>query len=96
MWKKGNKIIAIDDKLFEPDEDDRTKLEKVENGNKLTIKLAGEDDAGEYLCQVTAAETIELVHDVKIRGGRSPQLSDHLDYIFSGAQDRGCPRIRSY
>jgi len=67
MWKKGNKIIAIDDKLFEPDEDDRTKLEKVENGNKLTIKLAGEDDAGEYLCQVTAAETIELVHDVKIR-----------------------------
>jgi len=67
MWKKGNKIIAIGDKLFEPDEDDRTKLEEVENGNRLTIRLAGEDDAGEYLCQVTAAETIELVHDVKIR-----------------------------
>lgn len=67
MWKKGNKIIAIGDKLFEPEEDDRTKLEKIVNGNKLTIRLAEEDDAGEYLCQVTAAETIELVHDVQIR-----------------------------
>eukprot|EP00090_Calanus_glacialis_P003066 TRINITY_DN12217_c0_g1_i1.p1 TRINITY_DN12217_c0_g1~~TRINITY_DN12217_c0_g1_i1.p1 ORF type:complete len:608 (-),score=110.53 TRINITY_DN12217_c0_g1_i1:469-2292(-) len=67
MWKKGNKIIAINDKLFEKDEDDRTKVEKVPNGNRLTIRLAEEDDAGEYLCQVTAAETIELVHDVQIR-----------------------------
>jgi len=67
MWKKGNKIIAINDKLFEIDEDDRTQVEKIPNGNKLTIRLAEEDDAGEYLCQVTAAETIELVHDVQIR-----------------------------
>jgi len=67
MWKKGNKIIAMGDKLYEPDEDDRIKLEKIENGNKLTIRLAGEDDAGEYLCQVTATEIIELVHDVQIR-----------------------------
>ena len=69
MWKKGNKIIAISIRLF-AEEDNRTKLEKIENGNKLTIRLAGEDDAGEYLCQVTAAEIIELVHDVQIRGDK--------------------------
>eukprot|EP00092_Neocalanus_flemingeri_P008763 GFUD01009436.1.p1 GENE.GFUD01009436.1~~GFUD01009436.1.p1 ORF type:complete len:618 (+),score=134.10 GFUD01009436.1:101-1954(+) len=67
MWKKGNKIIVLNDKPFENDE--RIKVEKVPNGNKLSIRLAEEDDAGDYLCQVPVAEseTIELVHNVKIR-----------------------------
>ena len=68
MWKKGNNILAINDKLFENDKDGRMKLEKVLNGNKLSIRLAEEDDGGEYICQVTAVETIELVHNVQIRG----------------------------
>jgi len=65
MWKKGTEIIALNDKLFE--NDDRIKVEKVHNGNLLSIILAEEDDAGEYLCHVSAAETIELVHNVEIR-----------------------------
>jgi PDZ domain-containing secreted protein len=77
MWKKGNTIIAINDKLFENDEDDRIELEKVPNGNKLSIRLAEEEDAGEYICQVTAAETIELVHDVQIRGD-SPKTINQI------------------
>jgi len=67
MWKKGNKIIAISDKLYDKRDEERIVIEKVPNGNILSIRLAEEDDAGEYLCQVTAAETIELVHDVQIR-----------------------------
>ena len=52
------------------------------NGNRLTIRLAEEDDAGEYLCQVTAAETIELVHDVQIRGDKWTK-SSNLKSLFS-------------
>ena len=70
MWKKGNKIIAISDKLYDKRDEERIVIEKVPNGNILSIRLAEEDDAGEYLCQVTAAETIELVHDVQIRGDK--------------------------
>ena len=50
------------------DDDDRIVVEKVPNGNILSIRLAEEDDAGAYTCQVSAAETIELVHNVEIRG----------------------------
>jgi len=66
LWKKGNKIIVLNGRLYE-DDDDRIVVEKVPNGNILSIRLAEEDDAGEYTCQVSAAETIELVHNVEIR-----------------------------
>jgi len=67
MWKKGNKIIVMNNKPFE--NDDRIKVEKVPNGNKLSIRLAEEEDAGEYSCQLpySVEETIELVHNVTVR-----------------------------
>jgi len=66
MWKKGSKVISLNNKVFEND-DERIKVMKVPNGNELTIRLAEADDAGEYICQVTAVETIELVYNVEIR-----------------------------
>ena len=68
----------MNDKPYEKD-DDRIEVEKIPNGNKLSVRLAGKDDAGEYLCQVTAKETIELVHDVQIRGDK---LHDILHIIL--------------
>ena len=76
MWKKGNKIIVMNNKPFE--NDDRIKVEKVPNGNKLSIRLAEEEDAGEYSCQLpySVEETIELVHNVTVRGDSDIKTSN--------------------
>ena len=65
------------------DDDDRIVVEKVPNGNILSIRLAEEDDAGAYTCHVSAAETIELVHNVEIRGdGKLKQTKNGNFLIF--------------
>ena len=48
--------------------DPRVQLVKETNGNTLVISLAEEDDAGEYVCQVSTYKPIEIKHSVKIRG----------------------------
>jgi len=65
IWKRGNRIIALGNKPYE-DDDSRVKVEDTANGNTLVIRLSEEKDAGEYVCQVSAAQPVELKHTVKI------------------------------
>ena len=46
----------------------RNSLAKGTNGNTLVISLAEEEDAGEYVCQLSTYKPIEIKHSVKIRG----------------------------
>jgi len=65
IWKKGNKIITLGDKPYE-DDDSRVQVEKAANGNTLVIRLSEEKDAGDYVCQLSSAKSVELTHTVKI------------------------------
>lgn len=67
IWKRGNRIITLGDKPYE-DDDSRVQVEKTANGNTLVIRLSEEKDAGDYVCQVSSAKSVELKHTVKIIG----------------------------
>ena len=43
-------------------------LTEEPNGNTLVISLADENDAGDYICQVSTYKPTEIKHSVKIRG----------------------------
>jgi hypothetical protein len=73
----GNKPIEDDDKRIQVEniwnESNETGNEhkddeegKVQVGNTLVIRLSEEKDAGEYVCQVSSANPVELKHTVKI------------------------------
>lgn len=59
--------MAVGDRIINPS-DARLQLVKETNGNTLVISLAEEEDAGEYICQVSTYKPIEIKHSVKIRG----------------------------
>eukprot|EP00091_Calanus_sinicus_P014442 TRINITY_DN3198_c0_g1_i1.p1 TRINITY_DN3198_c0_g1~~TRINITY_DN3198_c0_g1_i1.p1 ORF type:complete len:393 (+),score=77.67 TRINITY_DN3198_c0_g1_i1:245-1423(+) len=65
IWKRGSRIITLGDKPYE-DDDSRVQVEKAANGNTLVIRLSEEKDAGDYVCQVSSAKSVELTHTVKI------------------------------
>ena len=67
IWKRGNRIITLGNKPYE-DDDSRIQVEDTANGNTLVIRLSEEKDDGEYVCQVSAAQPVELKHTVKIVG----------------------------
>jgi len=66
LWKKGEDFIAVGDRIVNPT-DPRLQLIKETNGNTLVISLAEEEDAGEYVCQVSTYKPIEIKHSVQIR-----------------------------
>ena len=67
IWKKGSEILAVGDKPFDG-KDVRIKIDNKINGNILVISLAESWDGGEYTCQVSALDTLELKHTVTVRG----------------------------
>ena len=67
IWKKGSGILAVGDKPFDR-KDTRIKIESSTNGNRLVISLADFSDEGEYTCQLSALDKIELKHTVRVRG----------------------------
>jgi len=58
VWKETNNTDDADD--------DATENKKVQLGNNLVIRLSEENDAGDYTCQVSSANALELKHSVKI------------------------------
>jgi len=66
IWKKGSDILALGNKPYEVG-DNRIKVEPRKTGNRLVILMADAEDAGEYICQVTAKTVLELKHTVNIR-----------------------------
>jgi len=66
IWKKGSGILAVGDKPFDR-KDTRIKIESSTNGNRLVISLADFSDEGEYTCQLSALDKIELKHTVRVR-----------------------------
>merc|ERR1719430_2439512 len=58
VWKETNNTDDADD--------DATENKKVQLGNNLVIRLSEENDAGDYTCQVSSANVLELKHSVKI------------------------------
>jgi len=70
LWKKktaaGKTILTVGDTVT-GSEDGRTKVEANSNGNLLVISLAEAEDGGEYTCQLSALNTVELKHTVRVR-----------------------------
>lgn len=48
--------------------DARIQLVEGKNGNTLVISLAEVEDEGEYQCQLSANQLMEIRHNVRIRG----------------------------
>ena len=59
LWEKGNQSIVYGD------DGNRIHVENTDNGSSIVIREAEEDDAGVYVCKVSAAE---LTHTVEILG----------------------------
>ena len=59
--------MAVGKRLVNPN-DFRLELIKEANGNTLVINWAGEEDDGDYVCQVNTYPRIEIKHNVKMRG----------------------------
>jgi len=68
MWKKGEEFLAVGKSLIT--KDSRFSLESALNGNALLIKDAEEGDAGNYTCQISTYQPVNLHHRLKIRGER--------------------------
>ena len=64
IWKKGDNFLAVADRIVDPS-DPRLKLVKETNGNTLEISLAEEEDAGDYFCQVSTYNPIQIKHSVR-------------------------------
>jgi len=58
-WKKDDKILVVDEEVFE----DNIDAEKKDDGSIITIKKAKEEDGGEYVCHVLAEK---LTHEIDI------------------------------
>ncbi|XP_059095185.1 igLON family member 5-like [Tigriopus californicus] len=65
MWKKKNDIISLGGQMMKKDA--RIQLVEGKNGNTLVISLAEVEDEGEYQCQLSANQLMEIRHNVKIR-----------------------------
>jgi len=96
IWKRGNRIITLGNKPYE-DDDSRIQVEDTANGNTLVIRLSEEKDDGEYVCQVSAAQPVELKHTVKIvvRPEVEPIPQSGLIKVNSGeSAELGCKVTR--
>ena len=51
MWKKDDQLFVLNDQLLNSNK--RMSVDRVENGNTVTVRLAERDDEGIYTCQVT-------------------------------------------
>ncbi len=71
MWKfldpvKGEQMVAMDRSVIGVNR--RMHVEITDRGSKLTINLAEETDAGQYICQMGATSTRAIKHTVRVRG----------------------------
>lgn len=66
LWKKGEDIITVGNQVINK-ADARLQLIQETNGNTLVISLAEEEDAGDYICQISTYKPTEIKHSVKIR-----------------------------
>lgn len=81
IWKHKQKvgepnILAVSGNLMDK-KDTRFVLETPPNGNNLVISLAEVKDEGEYICQVSAYNPVEIKHTVKIRVAPEVQASGY-------------------
>jgi len=93
IWKHGTNILAMNGKLMDNKKNDaRFVLETPSNGNNLVISLAEVKDEGEYICQVSAYNPVEIKHTVKIRvapevqatGFPAPQGEENMITVEAG------------
>jgi len=96
IWKhipKGGtqNMLALGANLLDKS-DTRVALETETNSNNLVISLAEVKDEGEYICQVSAYNPIEIKHTVQIRvrpevkatGTPTPQGEDNMITVEAG------------
>lgn len=65
MWRKKSDIISLGGQMMKKDA--RIQLVESKNGNTLVISLAEVEDEGEYQCQLSANQLMEIRHNVRIR-----------------------------
>lgn len=86
IWKLGDQILALNERPYDIAAS-RVKIETGNGaGNQLVIMMATKEDAGQYICQVSAAENIFLEHTVKIRVRPEVQAKEKLVRVVSGSE----------
>jgi len=63
LWNQGEKVLTVANQVMEK----RFRMEKKDNGNELIIDLVSPEDAGEYVCQISAYEPKFQTHTIKVR-----------------------------
>jgi len=66
LWKKGDTILSVGERLISF-VDARTSIQPEKEGNWLIIESARPTDQGDYDCHISAVQTKEISHSVKIR-----------------------------
>jgi len=86
IWKFGDQILALNERPYDVAAS-RVKIETGNGaGNQLVIMMANKEDAGQYVCQVSAAENIFLEHTVKIRVRPEVEPEQELVRVISGSE----------
>jgi len=70
IWKKDDEkktIIAMGNRIIEPEYQERATVMVDENGSTLTIGIAKFEDAGQYKCSVSVPNPPEINHIVRIQ-----------------------------
>ena len=68
MWKKDDQLIALTEQVLTSNS--RMSVTRLAEGSRVTVMLAEREDAGLYICQLSALQSAQQVHEVVVRGRR--------------------------
>jgi len=85
IWKKNSVVITVHEQIID---NQKVRLEKVDNGNTLIFGPVSSEDEGDYTCVISAFQPTELHHSVQIRGellGAPQSLMTSIS-LYNGTQ----------
>jgi len=66
LWQKEGRTISVGKHLLRKAHT-YYHIDEIKNGNKLVIEFADEVNEGTYVCQVSALQTLQIQHTVRIK-----------------------------
>ena len=73
MWKKDEQLVALTEQVLTSNS--RMSVTRLAEGSRVTVMLAEREDAGLYICQLSALHSVQQVHEVVVRGRREGRMS---------------------
>ena len=86
LWKFGETILSVGNKITDSDQDRRPRLELEEDtdGNNLVIHSAVSGDSGQYMCQISDLILRDIRHNVIVRTRPEVTVDRRLVQVDTG------------